>query len=49
MEKILCALGLIGILTGCEALTSPNDGIPRIRSQADVNAYNATVTAASID
>ena len=38
MEKILYMLGLIVILAGCEALTSPNDGIPRIRSQADVNA-----------
>ena len=47
MEKILCALGLILVLAGCEALTSSNDGIPRIRSQADVDAYNATVSVAS--
>ena len=47
MEKILYVLGLIVILAGCEALTSSNDGIPRIRSQADVDAYNATVSVAS--
>ena len=35
---------LVAILTGCESLYQ-DDGIPRISSQRDVDAYNANVTA----
>ncbi|HAJ75926.1 MAG TPA: hypothetical protein DCM64_05680 [Gammaproteobacteria bacterium] len=35
---------LVAILTGCENIYQ-DDGIPQIRSQRDVDAYNATVTA----
>ena len=44
MKNILSALGLVVVLVGCESLQPPDDGIPRIRSQADVDAYNATVS-----
>lgn len=47
MQRIIFAFGLIVFLTGCEALYQSNDGIPRIRSQADAEAYNATVSAES--
>ena len=47
MQKTIFALGLMLILVGCEALVPPDDGIPRIRSQADAEAYNATVSAES--
>jgi len=45
MQEIIFALGFIAVLTGCEALYQSNDGIPRIRSQADAEAYNSTVSA----
>jgi len=44
MIKPLSLLALVAALTGCESLYE-DDGIPRIRTQADVVAYNATVTA----
>ena len=44
MKNILSALGLVVVLVGCESLQPPDDGIQRIRSQADVDAYNATVS-----
>ncbi|MDD9888717.1 MAG: hypothetical protein OXU66_10725 [Gammaproteobacteria bacterium] len=47
MKNFLSALGLILILTSCESFQPPDDGIPRIRSQADVDAYNATVSGES--
>ena len=47
MQRIIFALGLIVSLTGCEALYQSNDGIPRIRSLADAEAYNSTVSAES--
>ncbi|NKB33568.1 MAG: hypothetical protein GKR91_10775 [Pseudomonadales bacterium] len=47
MQKLLMTLGLLSILVGCDALQPPDDGIPRIRSQRDVEAYNATVSGES--
>lgn len=44
MRKILAIFGLFAVLTGCESMYD-NDGIPRIRSQADAAAYNATVSS----
>ena len=44
MIKPLNLLVLVVALTGCESLYE-DGGIPRIRTQADVVAYNATVTA----
>lgn len=44
--KRLTAFGLVVLLSGCESLYE-GDGIPRIRTQADVDAYNATVVAES--
>ena len=44
MIKPLNLLVLVVALTGCESLYE-DDGIPRIRTQADVVAYNATVAA----
>ena len=35
---------MVAALTACEGLYE-DDGIPRIRTQADVAAYNATVVA----
>lgn len=49
MRKISGIAGCIGIaavLIGCESLYE-DDGIPRIRTQADVAAYNATVSSES--
>ena len=45
--KKLIMISLLGILiTGCESLYEDNDdGIPRIRSQRDVEAYNETVSS----
>ena len=42
--KPLSLLTLVAALTACEGLYE-DDGIPRIRTQADVVAYNATVVA----
>ena len=44
MVKPLSLLVLIAALTACEGLYD-DDGIPEIRTRADVIAYNATVTA----
>jgi hypothetical protein len=44
MQRVLMGFALGAILTGCESLYQ-DDGIPRISSQRDVDAYNATVTA----
>ena len=47
--KKLIMISLLGILvTACESLYENNDdGIPRIRSQRDVEAYNETVSSES--
>ena len=44
MKNILAVLILAAILVGCESMYE-NDGIPRIRSQSQVDAYNATVSS----
>jgi hypothetical protein len=44
MIKTMILLALVAALTACESLYE-DDGIPRIRTQADVVAYNATVVA----
>ena len=44
--KPFILLVLVAALTACEGLYE-DDGIPRIRTQADVVAYNATVVADS--
>ena len=43
MISILVTLGFIVILSGC--VSTDDDGIPRIRSQRDADAYNATVSS----
>ena len=47
MNKVLAVIGLVALLTGCEGMYPPDDGIPRIRSQRDVDTYNATVSSES--
>ena len=42
--KPLILMTLVAALTACEGLYD-DDGIPKIRTRADVAAYNATVTA----
>jgi len=44
MRKIIAVVGLVAIITGYESMYN-DDGIPRIRSQADAAAYNATVSS----
>ena len=44
MQRILMSFALVAILTGCESMYQ-DGGIPRINSQRDIDAYNATVTA----
>ena len=44
MIKPLSLLALAAALTACEGMYE-DDGIPAIRTQADVAAYNATVVA----
>tara|TARA_Y100000031_G_scaffold5706_1_gene6954 strand:- start:411 stop:821 length:411 start_codon:yes stop_codon:yes gene_type:complete len=44
--KLAGLVGLVVLLSACESMY-PDEGIPRIRSQRDVDAYNATVVAAS--
>lgn len=44
MKNILAVLILAATLIGCESMYD-NSGIPRIRSQKQVNAYNATVSS----
>ena len=46
MLKTPILLFFLAILAGCEYLYQ-NEGIPRINSQRDVDAYNATVSAES--
>ena len=45
--KKLILIALVGLpVTACESLYENNDdGIPRIRSQRDVEAYNETVSS----
>ena len=47
--KKLIMISLLGMLvTACESLYENNDaGIPSIRSQRDVEAYNVTVSSES--
>ena len=48
MKKIILVALLFLSVTACESLYENNDdGIPRIRSQRDVEAYNATVSSES--
>ena len=56
MKSIIVALGFIVILSGCEGMSCgskpwcesmDDDGIPRVRSQRDADAYNATVSSSS--
>lgn len=44
MIKPLSLLTLVAALTACEGLYD-DDGVPAIRTRADVAAYNATVVA----
>ena len=44
--RIVAIVGLVAALTACESLYD-NDGIARIRTQADAVAYNATVSSES--
>ena len=44
MKHILAVLILAVVLVGCESLYDTED-IPRIRSQRQVDAYNATVSS----
>jgi hypothetical protein len=44
MIKAMILLALVAALSACESLYE-DDGIPKIRTQADVVAYNATVVA----
>lgn len=46
MQKTLAILVLSAVLIGCESLYD-DGGIPRIRSQSQVDAYNATVSSES--
>ena len=46
MNKTILALALLSLLGACEGLYD-DEGIPRIRTQADAEAYNATVSAES--
>ena len=44
MKKLLTVLVLGAALVGCESMYE-DGGIPRIRSQKQVDAYNATVSS----
>ncbi len=46
VKELLTACLMIVTLAGCESLYE-DDGIPRLRTQADVDAYNATVSSES--
>lgn len=46
MQKAVALIWLSILLIGCENMYE-DDGIPRIRNQRDVNAYNATVSSES--
>lgn len=50
LKKTISTLGLVTLLSGCawwQAQYENGDGLPAIRSQADVDAYNATVSSES--
>ena len=48
MNKIIMLIVVACLLPACENLYEANDdGIPTIRSQRDVDAYNETVSSAS--
>ena len=47
MNQIFLILLMAFTLVGCESLYDNDGGIPRIRSQQQVDAYNATVSADS--
>lgn len=47
MNKIFLILLMAFTLVGCESLYDNDDGISRITSQRQVDAYNATVSADS--
>lgn len=50
MKKAVILLSLTFVLSGCEwwqAQYDNNDGLPSIRNQADIDAYNATVSSES--
>lgn len=47
MKKLVTVFGLAAILVACEGLYPEDDGIPRIRSQRDADAYNALVSSES--
>ena len=44
--RTIAVIGLMLTLSACESLYQ-DDGIPRIRSQRDADAYNATVSSES--
>ena len=44
MQKAVAVMCLAMLLIGCENMYE-DDGIPRIRNQRDVEAYNATVSS----
>ena len=46
MKRILVVIALAALLVGCENMYE-DDGIPRLRTQKDVDAYNASVSSAS--
>lgn len=46
MKRIITVFLLVVALSGCESLYD-DDGIPRIRTQRDVDAYNLTVSSES--
>ena len=46
MQKTVAIICLAILLMGCESMYK-DDGIPRIRTQRDVEAYNATVSSES--
>lgn len=46
MKRIFATCLLVSTIAGCESLYE-DDGIPRIRTQADVEAYNARVSSES--
>ncbi len=47
MRALITAISLAVLLMGCENLYQEDGGIERIRSQRDVDEYNATVSSES--
>tara|TARA_S200000501_G_scaffold190471_1_gene179404 strand:+ start:351 stop:626 length:276 start_codon:yes stop_codon:yes gene_type:complete len=46
MKKLILVVSVCLLVSACESLDKNNDdGIPRIRSQRDVQAYNETVSS----